>query len=293
MTTDKGKYNIKAVSNMLGISPGTLRAWERRYQVIAPTRSESGHRLYTDEQVEILRKVVAKVNEGLTIRQAVALLEDEPKSKSPSYDWTTDVMDELFQSFVAFDEPRVHALLNYLFSIYTVEKTVVDLFPSLLLHIRNWRNEKKMTSVHESFARSILRSKIGMIFLNIPIASPFPTAISILGPNETDELTLLIFTVYLRLKGFRVIYVGGTVSKYDFLAMLDDVKPTFLFSSCTDFKHIEKMNEFVRRVSDHAPYVTVGLIGEAAAAHPLYIGNTKAEWEKWFEQNVAEQKLHI
>jgi DNA-binding transcriptional MerR regulator len=289
MMTNKGKYNIKAVSNMLGISPGTLRAWERRYQVIAPTRSESGHRLYTDEQVEILRQLVAKVNEGVTIRQAVALLENnEPKSKSLSCGLSVDVVDELFQSFVAFDEQRVHALLNYLFSIYTVEKVVVDIFTSLILHIRNWRNAKKMTSAHESFVRSILRSKIGIIFSNIPVASPFPKAISILGPNEMDELTLLIFSVYLRLKGFHVVYVGETVSICDFLAMLDDVKPAFLFSSCSDFKHIEKMNEFVRQVNEHAPYVTVGLIGEAAATHPLYMGKTKVEWEKWFEQHVVE-----
>ena len=43
-----GKYNIKAVSNILGIQPSTLRAWERRYHIIAPKRNHAGHRLYTE-----------------------------------------------------------------------------------------------------------------------------------------------------------------------------------------------------------------------------------------------------
>ncbi|TKJ03751.1 MerR family transcriptional regulator, partial [Bacillus cereus] len=47
MPTLNGKYNIKAVSNIIGVQPSTLRAWERRYQIIAPKRNQAGHRLYT------------------------------------------------------------------------------------------------------------------------------------------------------------------------------------------------------------------------------------------------------
>lgn len=293
MLIDKGKYNIKAVSTMLGIQPGTLRAWERRYQVIAPKRTASGHRLYTDEQVEILRKLVAKVNEGLTIRQAVALVIEESKDPIPSFtkgDEVAKKLDELLQSFILFDEQRAHASLSYLFSVYTVETVVTDVLPSLLCHIYLWRIQKKMTSAHEQFARSFLRSKLGAIVLNIPIVSQCPKAVSILGPNETDELILLIFTAFLRLKGIHAIYIGGDVSESDFLAMLNDAKPTFLFFSCMNFDHIEKMNELVSKLRDQVPDITIGLIGEAAASHPFYVGKVKEQWEKWLAQRIDEQK---
>ncbi len=60
---------------MLGIQPGTLRAWERRYQIIAPVRNESGHRLYAEEHIKILKWLIQRVNKGFTISQAVSLLE--------------------------------------------------------------------------------------------------------------------------------------------------------------------------------------------------------------------------
>ena len=44
MLSQVGKYNMKAASQILGIQPGTLRAWERRYHMIAPVRNELGYR---------------------------------------------------------------------------------------------------------------------------------------------------------------------------------------------------------------------------------------------------------
>ena len=42
MPNSNGKYNIKAVSNILGIQPSTLRAWKRRYHIIAPKKNRVG-----------------------------------------------------------------------------------------------------------------------------------------------------------------------------------------------------------------------------------------------------------
>ena len=62
---------------MVGIQPGTLRAWERRYQILNPVRNESGHRLYTEEDLRKLKWLTEKVSGGFTISQAVSLLETE------------------------------------------------------------------------------------------------------------------------------------------------------------------------------------------------------------------------
>lgn len=77
----EGKYNIKAASTILGIPSGTLRAWERRYQFIAPDRNESGHRLYSDKQIQTLKGLIEKTKQGFTISQAVALLDREEAQK--------------------------------------------------------------------------------------------------------------------------------------------------------------------------------------------------------------------
>ncbi len=58
-------YAVKQVAALTGASEATLRVWERRYKVVVPTRSASGYRMYDDDQVAILRAMVALVQSGV------------------------------------------------------------------------------------------------------------------------------------------------------------------------------------------------------------------------------------
>jgi len=53
--SDKPKYTIKKVSDLTGILPVTLRAWERRYSVLSPERKENRYRLYSERGVAIVK----------------------------------------------------------------------------------------------------------------------------------------------------------------------------------------------------------------------------------------------
>jgi len=52
-----GRYRIQAVADMTGIPAATLRAWERRYGVPAPARTDASYRLYSEGDVELVRKL--------------------------------------------------------------------------------------------------------------------------------------------------------------------------------------------------------------------------------------------
>jgi len=67
-------YTISAVERMVGVPAATLRNWEDRYGLIEPQRSRGGHRLYTRGQVEQLRFVAARLDEGLQPAEAHRLL---------------------------------------------------------------------------------------------------------------------------------------------------------------------------------------------------------------------------
>lgn len=77
-------YNIKAVVQATGISPSTLRAWERRYNMTQPQRSESGYRLYSDRDVAVIRWLKTQVDAGVAISQAVARLEGYMSADAPA-----------------------------------------------------------------------------------------------------------------------------------------------------------------------------------------------------------------
>jgi DNA-binding transcriptional MerR regulator len=71
---DPPVYSIGAVERMLGIAPATVRNWEERYGLVKPERSPGGHRLYNRMQVEQLRFLKERVDEGLQPAEAHRLL---------------------------------------------------------------------------------------------------------------------------------------------------------------------------------------------------------------------------
>lgn len=71
---DRGIYSIGAVSRMLGLSQPALRSWEERYGLVVAERSEGGRRVYTRDQLEQLRFVKERLDEGLSAADAHRLL---------------------------------------------------------------------------------------------------------------------------------------------------------------------------------------------------------------------------
>jgi DNA-binding transcriptional MerR regulator len=297
MSTQEGKYNVKAVSKMLGIQPGTLRAWERRYQIIAPPRNEAGHRLYTEEQVKILKWLVDKVNKGFTISQAVSLLENsemKAEGKNEINDVAVQLQEDLLRALLAFEESRAHELMNKAFSLYTIEKVAMDILGTLLVRVGDLWEQQKITSAHEHFITSFLRSRIGMIFAMIPASGWLPKAVSVCGPDEWHELGLLIFTLYLRLKGYETIYLGASIAENDIDVMIEEVKPAYIFFSCTLKENVEKTLRLVDRLREAYPHVKIGLGGKgfehiSAKKREKYnaflVGQTKEEWEEWLKNS--------
>lgn len=301
MSEPQGKYNIKAVSQMLGIQAGTLRAWERRYHIIAPVRNEVGHRLYTEEHVKLLKWLIQKINKGFTISQAINLLENSGlitetsiKPESEGY-FDEELADKLLDALMHFDESSAHEYLNQAFSMYTIDKVVIDILGAVLVRTGDLWERKKITSAHEHFASSFLRSRIGNIMHSIPTNSYLPKVVAVCGPNELHEFGLLIFTLYLRRKGYDVIYLGGSIASEDVDVVLKEVNPKFLFLSCTLGINLPETFTLVERLVQKFPRVEIGVGGSALqfitqTQKDLYqrhiVGDKKVDWDSWLESRM-------
>ncbi|MBX9972858.1 MerR family transcriptional regulator [Cytobacillus firmus] len=300
MATEEGKYNIKAVSKMLGIQPGTLRAWERRYQIVAPKRNESGHRLYTEEHIKVLKWLIRKVDQGFSISQAVSLLENkelnaEPLQMDKEGDRSGALANELLEALLQFNESKAHDLINQAFSFYTIDKVLIDILGSLLVKIGLLWEEGKITSAHEHFASSILRSRIGMILHSFPHNGVLPKVIAVCGPGEAHELGLLIFTLFLRRRGFEVVYLGTSIAEEDIDTVIEIVKPKFVFFSCTMKSNVPETLKLLERLTDTYGKLHVGLGGfgidtlsnEEKMKYEQFIpGGSTHEWEEWIRERL-------
>ncbi|TYR82562.1 MerR family transcriptional regulator [Priestia megaterium] len=302
MASQEGKYNIKAISNMVGIQPGTLRAWERRYQIFNPVRNESGHRLYTEEDFKKLKWLTEKVSSGFTISQAVSLLETESTTVSQyqeegEADSPENIRNQILTKLLVFEESKAQDLINHAFSLYSVEKVVMDILDSLLVTVDDMWRKGEVTSAQEHFATHLVKTRISMIFYSLPSNGLLPKAITVCGPNENHEVGLLIFALFLRRKGFEVIYLGSSIDEKDIRLTLKEVNPTFFFMSCTMLENTTKTLEITHQVVEEFPHLKVGVAGivvemlegtEQEKVIPFLIGNTKEEWNNWLAEKLAE-----
>jgi DNA-binding transcriptional MerR regulator len=119
----KSLYPIREVARLTGINPITLRAWERRYDLVEPIRTESGHRLYSREHIQLIQKAMVLVNEqGVPISQVKQLLEADNELNLPTLgEAINDAAPEalkksLISAIRNTDQPKLHSLLEKIFS---------------------------------------------------------------------------------------------------------------------------------------------------------------------------------
>lgn len=95
--TEQQWYSIGDVADITGVNPVTLRAWQRRYGLIKPHRTEKGHRLFNAEDIETIKTILSWLDKGVAIRNVKPLLsgENTPISTSPSLPETEQLLDAL------------------------------------------------------------------------------------------------------------------------------------------------------------------------------------------------------
>lgn len=146
-------FPIREVSRLTGINPVTLRAWERRYGLIQPTRTESGHRLYSRADIDDVRHILGWIERGVAVSKVGRILARSRSGEAPASDvaspadaddhgkWRTLVT----QAVRAFDEPRLERVYGQVFSSYPLSVVLQD----ILLPV--W---EELRVAHDGFGRA-------------------------------------------------------------------------------------------------------------------------------------------
>lgn len=104
-----------AAAAMLGVSPNTIRSWERRYEFPQPHRSPGGHRQYSLAEIEALRTALAETH---NVSSAVSLARERGEGPSSPA--------RLAVAFAAFDENRANRLLEESLTLRSIERTIEE-----------------------------------------------------------------------------------------------------------------------------------------------------------------------
>lgn len=75
MDCEQKQYAIREVSQLTGVKPVTLRAWQRRYNLIQPHRTEKGHRIYTEQHIALIGEIQSWLSKGVSIGKVKQVLD--------------------------------------------------------------------------------------------------------------------------------------------------------------------------------------------------------------------------
>lgn len=112
------KYAIREISELTGVKPVTLRAWQRRYNLIEPERTEKGHRLYTQKHIDLINDIQGWLAKGVSIGKVKALLESGDQAESDvstnmaHLDDVEPVLDALASLNKGKAETLIHSVLK-------------------------------------------------------------------------------------------------------------------------------------------------------------------------------------
>ena len=207
---------IRTISSLTGVNPVTLRAWERRYKLLTPTRTPKGHRLYSMADVELIKQVVVLLEGGMSISQVKQVLAEQqegisaPVTPKRSFDVWYNYQERLLQAIAAFDEETINETYNELLGIYPIDIVTSRLIVPLLQEL-GWRWQRGSASgiAEEHFFSVFLRNKLGARFHHRSRLAEGPVLLTACLPGEQHEVGLLLFALVAQDWDYRVIMLGA------------------------------------------------------------------------------------
>lgn len=224
-------FNLKAVVQQTGLKPDTLRAWERRYGLPTPERSPGGHRLYSQRDIDTIKWLIARQQEGLSISRAVELwgkLEAEshdPLQEArpiatravptlvphPSGENVAHLREEWVDACLAYDEERAERVLNEAFAFYSPEMVALDLLQRAVAEIGEGWYRGDVTVQQEHFCSSLAVRRLEALIMAAPPPVRPGRILAACPPEEHHVIGLLLLTFLLRRQGWGVVYLGAGV----------------------------------------------------------------------------------
>ena len=283
-------YNLKAVVQETGLKPDTLRAWERRYGIPEPDRTGGGHRLYSQHDINTLKWLLARQDEGLSISRAVALwhsLREEGQDPLHVYPLThaaeppaypalesggaiVELRRAWIEACLAFDERRAEAVLNQAFSYYAPETVCFELLQKALVEIGQGWYEGQVSVQQEHFTSALAMRRLDSLLA----ATPAPTRAGriLVGcpPGEIHTFSPLMVSFLLRRRGWDVLYLGADVPTNRLQATIERTQPDLVIFSA-------QLLETAASLLDVAHYlrevnISLGYSGYIFGAVPELVG---------------------
>lgn len=281
MSSDDHLFNLKAVVRQTGIKPDTLRAWERRYGLPKPARSSGGHRLYSQHDIDTLNWLVARQQEGLSIKRAVeqwrqveaeghdplqmvtAFAPHTSAAPSPYAAGETlkQMREDWLQACLSYDEQQTALILNQAFALYPPEAVAVEVLQRAAAQVGEGWYEGEVTVQQEHFCSALIVRRLEALVMAAPPPSRPGRILVACPPEEYHIISPLLLTFLLRRRGWQVLYLGANVPIEQLETTVTAAKPNLVIMAAQRLHTAANLVEAAQLLrQEKAPMAYGGLV---------------------------------
>lgn len=273
-------HTIKWVSDHLGVPAATLRAWEQRYGVVHPTRSDGGYRLYADADVDALRRMAVLVAGGMQPAQAAEEVLTRPVAPVAPPDAEGGGLPDpaaLVAASRTFDGRALNRTLDAAFAAAGFEYVVdVWLLQAMAAVGDAWaRGELDISQEHFISAGVMRRLSAAFEAAGDPRAGR--RVVCGLAPGAIHEIASLAFATMLRRAGLQVTYLGPDLPVASWVEAVRTMRPDAVVIGAARAADAPAAAAVVRALGEAAPGVRVFVGGSGAPAGHALDGGSLAE----------------
>jgi MerR family transcriptional regulator, light-induced transcriptional regulator len=265
-------YTIKRVSEIVGVPVATLRAWQRRYGVVTPARSNGGYRLYRADDVAVLRRMQALVASGWSPKEAsqavvaghgrgaalpIDLRQDQPLRQPADAPDKTAV--NLVAAAAALDPVAVSRSLDERFAAISFEQLVDGwLLPELERLGAAWATGQVSVAGEHMVAAAVQRRLNAAFDAAGQDRVGFPRVLTGLPSGCRHELGILSFAIAARRQGMGVIHLGTDLPLADWMSAVARQRPDAVVIAVPMHSDVPPAVELVRGVVARQTLIAVG-----------------------------------
>lgn len=230
-------FPIRTVSKITGVNSVTLRAWERRYGLITPKRTETGHRLYSQEDINMIQQAQKLLEAGSSISHISRQLKSSRSFENllvdqPSTIWQ-EYQERMIDAIVHFDEETMDAVYQESLSFHAIGTVTNELIIPLLQKLgERWENTQIGSVAEEHFFSVYLRNKLGAQYHHKRGRNNGPLLLASCMPGENHEFALLLFGLIAHENNYRTIILGADMPLDEMPYVVNQTEPDAVVLSC-------------------------------------------------------------
>ena len=206
-------FPIRTVSSLTGVNSITLRAWERRYGLVRPVRTPTGHRLYRRDEIDLIHRVVDLLDKGISISQVQRVLRQQPPANTAD-DQTEDQVWSRYRrraisAISQFDEDTLEDTYNEALGVCSIDQLTQRLLVPVREELIRRRETAEGNTAGERFFSMYLRNKLGTRFVHRSRGTRGALLLGACLPDEHCEIDMLLFALTAHELGLRSVLLGA------------------------------------------------------------------------------------